>query len=77
MFQYPEEIKDECIKRRLRRMRWVAYLCGCKLHNVVIVPYQCDIHKKGVWATGPMFPYGESFPVLSGEPYMLDPRHVC
>lgn len=70
MHLYPEEVRDRESKRKLRKMRYVVYDCGCKLFNVLIVPHQCDLHKKGVKTTGPMM-------TPEGDPYFINPRHIC
>lgn len=69
MIKYPEETREEEIKRRMRSLRWVSYRCGCKLAGVTTFPYYCITHEKGIWMTGPMFPHG--------EPCLMDPRYVC
>ena len=68
MYRYPEEIRDLEIKRKVRKMRWVVYLCGCRINNIFIVPKECSTHKKKIKMTGPMIPYGEPFPI--------DPRNL-
>lgn len=70
MYLYPEEVKDYEMRRRIRQLRYVVYECGCVKYNVSIVPWQCGIHKKEVKVTGPMF-------LPSGEPYFVNPRHIC
>jgi len=69
MYRYPEEIRDLEIKRKIRKMRWVVYACGCRINNIFIIPKECDAHKEKIKMTGPMFLYG--------EPFFIDPRHVC
>ena len=70
MYLYPEEVKDNEINRKVRKLRFVIYECGCQIFNVSIVPWRCDIHRKEVRMTGPMF-------TPEGEPFIIDPRHVC
>lgn len=69
MYRYPEERREDMIKRKIRSVRWVSYTCGCKLLGVVTFPQECGTHKKGIWMTGPMFPHG--------EPCLMDPRYAC
>lgn len=69
MYMYPEEVKDFEIRRKLRKMRWVRFTCGCTVRDIFIIPEKCKVHDKGVFMTGPMLPYG--------EPFLINSRNLC
>jgi len=70
MFLYPEEVRDNEIRRRIRKLRYVVYECGCRIFNVSIVPWKCDLHEEEVRMTGPMY-------TPEGESYFINPRYIC
>jgi len=70
MILYPEEIKDNEMQRKVRKLRYVIYECGCKVFNIFVVPWVCSTHRKGIRRTGPMF-------MPSGDPFFIDSRHIC